>query len=942
MTSTLEQLRASLSDRYQVEREIGAGGMATVYLAQDLKHRRQVAIKVLRGELAEAMGAARFRREIEIAASLHHPHILPLFDSGEAGSGETAGLLYFVMPFEEGETLRARLTREGKLPVAAATRLLRDVADALAHAHARGVVHRDIKPENVIWSGQHALVTDFGIAKALAGGQRPESTESTSDLSTSLTQVGTSLGTPTYMAPEQVAGDPNTDHRADIYALGIMIYEALAGSPPFTGTSAQQILAAHLAQAPEPLSARRPDVPPALAAIVMRCIEKEPTARWQSAADLVTAVEQLEGSGAVASIAAPRKRWPWIAAAVAAVLAVGGVIWVQAEGRMGTLIGNDVLAADDQVLVAEFTNRSADSTLGATVTDAIRIELQESPVVQVISQATMWDGMTAMTLTPGTSLPDAQVRDLAERLGAKVYVVGDVAPLGGGYQLTARAFATVDGTEALTVRSTAANDAELIGALNELGQKLRRGIGESIRSVAAAPELAHVVTASLPALKAYTAGVRFEDAGERPRAITLLREAVTIDSTFASAWGALGVAYMNNSNWPLGMDAITHAYDHREGLPDRARASIELHYYTLRGETDRAEAIMRRRTELNNEGWTSYADLLLGRGRLVAAESAAVRGVIERPKAPVAYWNLVEAQVAQRRFAAADSTLALMADSLPGNSWIDGIRFGTFTAQREFDSARTFATTLPPSQAGWANRDLCGVNIMTGQLGEWHRCRDEIQATNDPHAVLAELRLSGDTARARRQLAHIDSVGVDSTFSFAMPDLIATYAEAGMLPEARRVMERWRREQGPADPRYRADSPYALGAIALAEGKFDSAATAFLAWNTSPHLDAGHWYNRGLVEAGMALDRARRSDSALVLYEKALSMPSISGGSYYEMAWYPEVLRRLGELYEARGDRDKAIGYYSTLSDLWKNADTEMQPQLKAVRARIAALAGEN
>lgn len=485
MDSTLERLRTNLGDRYQLEREIGAGGMATVYLAQDLKHCRQVAIKVLRGE--------------------------------------AAGLLYFVMPFEDGETLRVRLKREGKLSISAATRLMRDVADALAHAHARGVVHRDIKPENVLCSGQHALVTDFGIAKAVTEGRRAVSPDAEAGLT--LTQVGTSLGTPAYMAPEQVAGDPTTDHRADIYALGIMIYEALAGSAPFTGSSPQQILAAHLTKAPEPIATRRPDVPPTLAAIVMRCLEKEPAARWQSAAELVTALEKLEGSGPVASLAAPRKRWPWMAAAAVVLLAGGGAIWVQAEGRAGTLIGKDVLAAHDQVLVAEFTNRSTDSTLGATVTDAVRIELQSSPVVQVISQATMWDGMVAMTLKPGTLLPYAQVRDLAERLGAKAYVVGDIAPLGGGYQLTARVFATVDGTEALTVRSTAASDAELITALNDLGGKIRRGIGESIRSVAAAPELEHVVTASLPALKVYTAGVRFEDAGDRGRAIGAGRSA---------------------------------------------------------------------------------------------------------------------------------------------------------------------------------------------------------------------------------------------------------------------------------------------------------------------------------------------------------------------------------------------------------------------------------
>ena len=394
MSLVIDRLSAALGDRYRFEREIGAGGMATVYLAQDRKHRRSVAVKVLRPELAAALGAERFRREIEIAAGLHHPHILPLFDSGEAD-----GLLFYVMPFEEGETLRARLERDGQLTIAAATRLTRDVADALAHAHARGVVHRDIKPENVLCSGPHALVTDFGIAKALSDDARITGEH---DAIGTLTQVGTSIGTPAYMAPEQVAGDPNIDHRADLYALGVVAYEALTGAPPFSGDSPQQVLAAHLSKTPEPLATKRPDVPPALATAVMRCLEKEPDARWQSAADLVSALEAIGDTGSRSATAsdtatATRRRWPILAAAAVLLLAVGGFSWYRTEGRAGTLIGDNVLAANDVVMVAEFSNRTADSTLAETVTDAVRIEMQQSSVVKIVSQSEMWDGIRAMT-----------------------------------------------------------------------------------------------------------------------------------------------------------------------------------------------------------------------------------------------------------------------------------------------------------------------------------------------------------------------------------------------------------------------------------------------------------------------------------------------------------------------------------------------------------------
>src|SRR6185312_10093132 len=227
MTETDERLRKALADRYRVERELGAGGMATVYLGHDLKHDRDVAIKVLHPDLGAALGADRFLSEIRTTARLQHPHILPLLDSGDAG-----GLLYYVMPLVTGETLRARLERERQLPVTDAVRIAREVADALSYAHGHGVIHRDIKPENILLQDGHALVADFGIALAVqsAGGQR-------------MTQTGLSLGTPQYMSPEQAMGEKTVDHRTDIYALGAVTYEMLSGEPPFSGPTVQSIVA---------------------------------------------------------------------------------------------------------------------------------------------------------------------------------------------------------------------------------------------------------------------------------------------------------------------------------------------------------------------------------------------------------------------------------------------------------------------------------------------------------------------------------------------------------------------------------------------------------------------------------------------------------------------------------------------------------------------------
>ena len=278
MSTQLDRLRAALADRYAVEREIGAGGMATVYLAQDLKHDRQVAVKVLRPELAAALGPERFLREIRIAAQLQHPHILPLHDSGEAD-----GFLYYVMPYVDGESLRERIDQHGELPVVEAVKIVQQVVDALAYAHEKGVVHRDIKPDNVMLSGRHALVMDFGVAKAVSEATGRQS----------LTTAGVALGTPAYMAPEQAMADPHVDHRADIYAVGALAYELLTGRPPFTGATPQAILAAHVTEPVEPVSKGREKVSPALESLVMRCLEKKPADRWQSAEEMLPHLEVL-------------------------------------------------------------------------------------------------------------------------------------------------------------------------------------------------------------------------------------------------------------------------------------------------------------------------------------------------------------------------------------------------------------------------------------------------------------------------------------------------------------------------------------------------------------------------------------------------------------------------------------------------------------------------
>ena len=301
----------ALVERYEVVRELGRGGMATVYLARDVKHNREVAVKIVHPALAASLGADRFLHEIELVAQLHHPHIIPLFDSGKAD-----GALYYVMPYTSGLSLRRRLARDGALEVEEVVRILRDVSDALTYAHSRGIVHRDIKPDNVLLADRHAMVADFGIAKAASNAAE----------GASATSGDAAFGTPPYMAPEQIARGADSDHRADLYSVGVMGYELLTGKPPFTGASRQEILSAHLNETPIPLTTIRGDIPQALSDILMRCLEKNPANRWQSADDVREALESLwAGRDVVVATAPSRERWRRTAA-LSLTLVIAGIL----------------------------------------------------------------------------------------------------------------------------------------------------------------------------------------------------------------------------------------------------------------------------------------------------------------------------------------------------------------------------------------------------------------------------------------------------------------------------------------------------------------------------------------------------------------------------------------------------------------------------------------
>ncbi|MEO8227576.1 MAG: protein kinase [Gemmatimonadota bacterium] len=555
-------MASALADRYTIERELGQGGMATVYLAQDLKHERQVAVKVLREDLTASLGGGRFLREIKIAAQLQHPNILPLLDSGEAD-----GFLFYVMPFVAGQSLRERLAREGELPVHEAVRLIIEVVDALAHAHEHGVVHRDIKPDNVMLSGRHALVTDFGVAKAIS--------EATGR--NTVTTLGVAVGTPTYMSPEQAAADPHIDHRSDIYAVGVMAYELLTGQPPFTGATPQSVLAAHVTQAPDPVGNRRPGMPAGLDAVIMRCLAKRPADRWQTADELHNALEVFAtpSTGITPTQTRPtstvggNRRMLWAAgAAVVLLAATFGILRARRGGSVNTTA--------HAIAVLPFDNTSGDSALDY-LADGIADDLRSG-----IKAA-----MPAMSVKARTSSARAKgrtIHEVAAMLGVDLVLQGTVRRASDSTTITVDLVTVTDETSLWSgkfVRPTGAN-------LAAVQDSITTAIAAALhyhRAADATDVLAQRGTRDEQAYTYFLQGIfRFRQF-DFDGTIGYLKQAVARDPDFARAhaWLAIGYAYMAlggigspDSTLDLAKASVERAATLDATLVDvkRARASI--------------------------------------------------------------------------------------------------------------------------------------------------------------------------------------------------------------------------------------------------------------------------------------------------------------------------------------------------------------------------------
>jgi tetratricopeptide (TPR) repeat protein len=1043
MTDLRVQLEAAVGDTYRIERELGGGGMGRVFLAVETALGRQVVIKVLPPGLAAGVNAERFRREIQLAASLQHPHIVPLLTAGASGD-----LLYYAMPFIPGESLRAKLARDGELPVAEAVHILADIVDALAYAHAQGIVHRDVKPDNVLLSGKHALVTDFGVAKAV----------SASGQDSTLTSLGVALGTPAYMAPEQAAGDPHVDTRADLYAVGVVGYEMLAGQLPFTAASPQAMLAAHVTAAPTPLSESRPTVPPGLSALLMRCLEKRPADRWQRAEDLLAQLEALAtpGSGLLptgatppissATAAAIRRGDPlrvtawfagaalvvlagvyglmlrlglpqWVLIAAGAMLALGWPLmlatgrlerrralarvsgasltrgpqvehwltWRRALvgsgvafgglavatalhatlrllgiGPVGTLLAKGAIAARQPIILSDFANRSADSSLGPSLTEAFRVDLSQSPTVRLVDATTVAAGLRRMERDPGTRLTAALAREVAQRGGVKAIVTGAIDPVGRGYVLVASVVAAGDGTVLTGVRATAPDETALIPALDRLSRALRERIGESLTTIRSTDPLEQVTTPSLEALKRYTAAVQAEEAGEYERAVQELQRATAIDSGFAMAYRKLAAMLGNiGASTEQSVAAATNAFRHRDRLPPRERDHTAAFYYwvvdyqpalAMAAYQDVLALDPNDHIALNN-----LSLLLMRRRQFAAAESLLVRGIANNCGS-TCYENAINAQEFQGHFADAEATLNRLAATAPSDPMALGMRAELASARQDYATAERITRQLRDRQAAspvW--REQTGHALATLELIQGHLAQAERYA-REAMAVAEERHLPDHYLQTAAALGWIDLMyrnratdglgelaralarhPLESVPTLDRPyvDLARLYAHGGRVDDAKRLLAAYEKLV-PAGIRAGQSGRHAPeGDVALAEGRVPDALAAYQAWRAESGCEIC-----GLFEEARVFDTSGRPDSAVARYERMVSTRTpyrLDLDSFVLAAAY----KRLGELYEARHDRTKAIEAYSRLVDLWKTADTELQPVVRDIRARIARLAAE-
>ena len=687
-----ERLQAALGDTFRLERELARGGMSRLFLATESSLNRQVVVKVLPPESTSEVSTERFKQEIELAAHLQHPNILPVLTAGTRHQ-----LLYYITPYVAGESLRHRLTREGRLPTVDAIRILHEIADALAYAHAEGIIHRDIKPENILLEGGHAVLTDFGVARALVESRSGDR----------LTDTGLAVGTPGYMSPEQAAGERHIDARSDVYALAVVGYEMLAGAPPFAGPTAQAVIAGHLTATPKPLTNVRPETPTEVANSIARALAKDPNARLQTAAEFRDAV----GMG----YAPPRARRlskslrVAVGAAVGVVL-VGSALGILLSRRHRTLI----IPSASVIAVAPFAPTAADTALTRLGRDLV---VTVSANLDGVGDIRAVDALTvlAQTRRVGAALSLQDAAALAGRLGASSVVHGSLVWASDRVRLDIGLF-TTDSLKAIARAVVTAAPESLTALTDSATWALLREVWRS--RAPPTPSLAAVTTRSVPALRAFLEGERNILENRWQAAAAAFSRAMEADSTFWLAYRRF--AYARDWTFDLVDSTVRKAYrDHRFELPQRERLLIEA---TM---TDSTSVTLARLQEVTRRypdywpGWFAYADRLVHVAPLLGYTSADARAALGR-------------------------TLRLNPNLTPAWQhlfWV-AIPFDTATAVRALDAyARLEGGSSSLADVGVDETRLFRLDLQFRRTGELDRARSDSLARD---IVQAQTRPIGE------------------------------------------------------------------------------------------------------------------------------------------------------------------------------------------------------
>jgi tetratricopeptide (TPR) repeat protein len=965
---------------------------------------------LLSPELAEALSGERVIREIRVAARLQQANIVPVLRAGELD-----GLPYYTMPFVAGESLRAALAT-GQLPTAKALAILRDVAKALAYAHDEGVVHRDIKPENVLLSAGTAVVTDFGIAKAIS-----ESRTSNEPHSTALTALGVSLGTPAYMAPEQAAGDPSTDARADIYAWGVMAYELLAGEHPFAQyRSMHELIRAHMTEMPEHLSVRTSGAPLAVCDLVMRCLAKSVDDRPTRADELLEVLDTAGASAAVGRaplglgralaiyaaafmlvalvanlsitvIGLPEwvlpgaigvmalglpvvlltglipQRFTWRRttigggiAAAAFVVAVGGYMAMRSLGigPFGSLIGSKALAARDRIVVADMRGPASDTALGGVFAEGMRVGLSESNAMRLVSMDQV-NRILEQMQRPGAPVTGEVVKDVATRAGAKAVLDGDVRRVGSAAILTVRLVPTSGGDPFVTLQETARDDADFSAATGRLAKKLRARVGESLKRVNAAVPLEQVTTASLPALRKYTAGVRAGLTGDYITSMRSFREAIALDSGFAGAYSQLGVMMQQISGTRhFQADMLQRAYDLRDKLPKAEQLRVEMNYWSAGPNPDLGKAIVAGETALEQYSDAAPAvrrlsDLYYRTQRFPDALRAA-RQAIEIDSSYVeSYYDLARSQAALGQLDSARAAIQRFAALSPRHPLLFMLRYALALE----DGQDSVAWAIARGMEGYKSEPLAV------EIGAYLHHSIATRAGKLRQAQ-ASAMIARQVALARGSRMHVYTGSTDQAFQAAyfhddsarairiVDSLLKVFPLESLPPRDRRYSwfadiymharrpDRLRelvKAQERDDPKAFDEMqvptlPLQRGILARVEGR---PADALRHFREASGVGASRWVAPHIALAYLDLGQ---KDSAVTYFESFLSSTTIDLDGFIEGGWLAEVRQRLAELYEERGEVDKAHALYAALVEQWRYADPELQPQVRKFRDRMRQL----